>query len=189
MSAKIVVSQYVSLDGVIEDPVGMENSGLGDWIGEYSRGPRGDAFKEQELLKADALILGRKTYDGFAAVWPKVDSDYGRHINAMPKYLASRTVTAPDWQGTNCLGPDLAASVGQLKAARNGQIVIFGSASVCHELFKADLVDEMNLLLYPRILGRGKRLFPDGVSARFTLAETIQFNDGLLMLRYARRAD
>ncbi|AVF03344.1 MULTISPECIES: dihydrofolate reductase family protein [Devosia] len=186
MSAKIVVSQYMSLDGVIEDPVGMENSGLGDWIGAYSRGPRGDAFKEQELLKADALILGRKTYDGFAAVWPTVESDYARHINEMPKYLASRTVTAPGWQGTTWLGPDLTASVAQLKDEVSGAILIFGSASVCHELFKAGLVDEMNLLLYPRLLGRGKRLFPDGVSTQLNLIEAIPFNDGLLMLRFGK---
>ena len=186
MSAKIVVSQYISLDGVIEDPVGMEGSGLGDWIGQYRRGPRGDAFKERELLEADALILGRRTYDGFAAVWPTVDSDYARHINGMPKYLASRTISEPGWQGTRVLDGDLAAATAALKQETSGTILIFGSASVCHTLLAAGLVDEMNLLVYPCLLGRGIRLFPEGHTSRFTLVEDLRFDDGLMMLRYRR---
>ncbi|MCR4268516.1 dihydrofolate reductase family protein [Nitratireductor sp. ZSWI3] len=188
MPAKIVATQYISLDGVIEDPVGMEDTGLGDWTGDYSRGPQGDAFKERELFEASALILGRRTYDGFAAVWPSVTSAYADRINAMPKYLASRSIARPDWNNTRLLAGDLAQEVADLREQLSGTILIFGSASVCHALFSAGLIDELSLLLYPVVLGRGKRLFPDGPEGSFALLQAIPFNDGLLMLRYARKA-
>lgn len=188
MAAKIVVSQYITLDGVIEDPVGMEGSGLGDWIGGYRRGPHGDAFKERELMEASAVLLGRRTYDGFAAVWPTVQSAYADKMNAMPKYLASRSVTASDWTNTMTLEGDLAAAVAGLKQQVEGTILIFGSATVSHELFAAGLVDEVTLILYPTILGRGLRLFPADTAARFELLEQTGFGDGLVLLRYRRKA-
>lgn len=186
MAATIVATQYISLDGVIEDPVGMEDSGLGDWTGDFTRGPRGDAFKEKELADASALILGRRTYDGFAAVWPSVPGDYAARINAMPKYLASTTITAPGWSNTTTLRGDLAQAVAQVKADTDGRILIFGSASVCHALLAAGLIDELTLIVYPTVLGRGKKLFPEDMKARFRLIESDAFDDGLLLLRYAR---
>ena len=188
MAAKIVVSQYVTLDGVIEDPVGMDNTGLGDWIGGYRRGPHGDAFKERELMEADAVLLGRRTYDGFAAVWPTVSSAYADKMNAMPKYLASRTVTAPAWTNTTTLEGDLTEAAARLKAETDGTILVFGSASVGHLLFAANLVDEVTMILYPTILGRGLKLFPADAAAKFELIENTQFGDGLILLRYARKA-
>lgn len=186
MAATIIATQYISLDGVIEDPVGMEDSGLGDWTGDFSRGPKGDAFKEKELFDAAALILGRRTYDGFAAVWPSVPGDYAAHINAMPKHLASTTIAAPDWSNTTTLQGDLAQAVARVKADTDGRILIFGSASVCHTLLAAGLIDELTLIVYPTVLGRGKKLFPDNAASKFRLIDSDTFDDGLVLLRYAR---
>ncbi len=182
--ARIIVTQYISLDGVIEDPVGMENSGLGDWTGPFQRGPAGDAFKEDELRNASAVMLGRRTYDGFAAVWPHLKSDAADRMNALPKYLASRSISTPAWNNTTVLGSDLAEAALQLKASTQGNIVVYGSASVCHALMFAGLVDEFALMLYPVVLGRGVRLFPDGATAHLALIDVQTFGDGIQLLRY-----
>ena len=115
MAARIVVTQYMSLDGVIEDPVGMEDSGLGDWTGPFTRGPAGDAFKQEELDGADAMIYGRRTYDGFAAVWPTVSGGFAEQMNSLPKYLASRTIRQPEWSNTKLMGSDIATATAELK--------------------------------------------------------------------------
>ena len=184
MPGKIIATQYASLDWVIEDPVGMENTGLGDWTGPFTRGPEGDKFKEDELSNAGALVLGRRTYDGFAAVWPKVENAFAQRINAMPKYLASRTVQSPEWNNTSVLGGDLVRSVSELRGSVDGNILIYGSGSVCHALMSAGLIDEFALMVYPVILGRGLRLFPDGVSAKLELIENTPLSDGIVLLRY-----
>ncbi len=162
----------------------MEASGLGDWTGPFTRGPVGDKFKLDELRDAEAMIFGRKTYDGFAAVWPEMKNDFADRMNALPKYLASRTVTNPEWTKTTLLGPDLIASVGEVKARTSGTILIYGSGSVCHALMAAGLIDEVTLILYPVVLGRGVKLFPDSVKANLRLLENIQLEDGLVLLRY-----
>ena len=185
MSGKIIATQYISLDGVIEDPVGMENSGLGDWTGPFSRGPVGDKFKEDELAKAEAIILSRRTYDGFAAIWPTMKNQYADRMNPLPKYLASRTVTNPAWSNTTLFGPDLAASVSEVKNKASGIILIYGSASVCHRLMLGGLIDEFTLIVYPVVLGRGVKLFPDGAKSALKLIENIQLGDGLVLLHYA----
>jgi len=182
--ARIIATQYISLDGVIEDPVGMENSGLGDWTGPFTRGPEGDKFKDDELRQAAAVMLGRRTYDGFAAVWPTVKSDMADRMNALPKYLASRTITKPEWNNTKLLGDNLAGSVKALKASLDGNILIYGSASICHALISAALVDEFALMVYPVVLGRGIRLFPDGVKIDVELIENRLLGDGITLLRY-----
>lgn len=189
MAAKIVVTQYMSLDGVIEDPVGMENSGLGDWTGPFTRGPLGDAFKNEELETADAMIYGRRTYDGFAAVWPTVPGDFAERMNALPKFLASRSIRQPEWKNTTLLGPDLPTSVAGLKNNFSRNILIYGSASVCHELARHGLIDEYSLMVYPVILGRGIRQFEDGTRANLALIETRQFDDGIVLLRYRKVDD
>ncbi|WP_040678698.1 dihydrofolate reductase family protein [Nitratireductor pacificus] len=186
MSGKIIVTQYMSLDGVIEDPVGMEDSGLGDWTGPFTRGPEGDAFKHEELMSAQAMIYGRKTYDGFAAVWPTVDDEagYARRMNSLPKYLASTTIGKPEWNNTSLLSGDLADATRDLKEKQDGDILIFGSASVVHALMPHGLIDEFRLMVYPTVLGRGIRLFPDGTATMLGLAECRTFNDGIVLLRY-----
>jgi dihydrofolate reductase len=188
MMSRIIASQYMSLDGVIEDPVGMENSGLGHWIGPFSRGPTGDRFKDAEVLSAAAVLLGRRTYDGFAAVWPTIKSDVADHMNAVPKYLASRTIANPEWNNTSLLGEDLLGSVGELKTKVDGNILIYGSASICHALASAGLIDEYAIMIYPVVLGRGIRLFPDGVKIDLETIEQQAFDDGIVLLRYRSRA-
>jgi dihydrofolate reductase len=181
---KIIITQYISLDGVIEDPVGMEGSGLGDWTGPFSRGPAGDEFKEDELRDAQAMIFGRKTYDGFAAVWPTVAGEYAARMNTLPKYLASRTIAKPEWANTTLLGEDFVAAVTRIKEKTAGNILVFGSGSICHQLLANDLVDELSLIIYPVMLGKGIRLFPEGHKTTFELVENVAFNDGLMLLRY-----
>lgn len=184
---RIIATDYMSLDGVIQDPVGMENSGLGDWTGPFTRGPKGDAFKQKELADADALIFGRITYDGFAAVWPHVDDPQGfaKRMNVLPKHLASRTVETPEWNNTRLIEGDLAAAAQRLRAETAGDVLIYGSASVVHQLLPHGLIDELRLMVYPTILGRGKRLLPDGFADRLQLIENEQFGDGIVHLRYA----
>ena len=182
--AKIIATQYISLDGVIEDPVGMENSGLGNWTGPFQRGPEGDAFKDRELNDAAAVMLGRRTYDAFAAVWPTAKNPLADRMNALPKYLASRTISNPAWNNTTLLGDDLVASVGALKKSVDGNIVIYGSASICHALTEAGLVDEVALMVYPVVLGRGIRLFPDGVKVELEPIENRPLGGGIALLRY-----
>ncbi len=182
--AKIIATQYISLDGVIEDPVGMENTGLGNWVGAYERGPEGDAFKDKELNDAAAVMLGRRTYEAFAAVWPTAKNPMADRMNALPKYLASRTISNPAWNNTTLLGEDLAASVRALKTSVDGNIVIYGSASVCHALTEAGLIDEFALMVYPVVLGRGVRLFPEGVKLELEPIENRPLGGGIALLRY-----
>ncbi len=184
---KIIATQYILLDGVIEDPVGMENSGLGNWTGPFSRGPEGDKFKDDELRGAVAVMLGRRTYEAFAAVWPTVKSDIADRLNALPKYLASRTIAEPEWNNTSLIGDDLVGSVKDLKASLDGNILIYGSASVCHALIAAGLIDELALMVYPVVLGRGIRLFPDDVKVELEPIENRPLGGGIALLQYRTR--
>lgn len=186
MTKKIVVTEYISLDGVIEDPVGMENSGLGDWTGPFSRGPEGDRFKLEELLAADCLIFGRATYDAFAAAWPHMKDETGMadRMNSLPKYVASSTLKQATWGEGTIWNGDIVSAARALKAEGRGEALIYGSASVVHQLASTDLIDEYRLMVYPTILGAGKRLYPDGTASRLQLAESRQFEDGIVLLRY-----
>ncbi|HEX3809192.1 MAG TPA: dihydrofolate reductase family protein [Rhizomicrobium sp.] len=186
MPKKIVVTEYVSLDGVIEDPVGMENSGLGNWTGPFTRGPQGDAFKHEELLGADSLIFGRKTYDAFAGAWPHVkdQTGYANRMTTLPKMVASSTLKNPDWGSVTLWNGDIVSAAKAFRAQGDGTALIFGSASIVHQLAPAGLIDEYRLMIYPTILGAGKRLYPDGARAKLSLVENRQFGDGIVLLRY-----
>jgi len=186
MPRRLVVTQYVSLDGVIEDPVGMEGTGLGNWTGPYKRGPEGDRFKHDELFASDTLLLGRRTYEGFAAVWPTVTDETGfsDRINRMPKIVASTTLKTADWSNSSVLRGSLAAEVRNLKDGSGGDILVYGSGSLVHELMPLSLIDEYRMMVYPVILGRGKRLFPDGVYAEAELVECKQLGGSIVLLRY-----
>jgi dihydrofolate reductase len=186
MTRRIAVTEYISLDGVIEDPVGMENSGLGNWTGPFSRGPEGDRFKHEELLAADCLIFGRATYEAFAAAWPHMHDETGfaDRMNSLPKYLASSTLKQAAWGETTIWNGDLISAARALKAGGDGEALIYGSASVVHQLAPAGLIDEYRLMVYPTILGAGKRLYPAGVASRLQLAECRQFGGGIVLLRY-----
>jgi dihydrofolate reductase len=134
MTRKLVVSCYISLDGVVQDPVGMENSGLGNWTGPFSRGPEGDEIMHRELWAADIVLLGRTTYDGFAPVWPTIDDPAGfaRKLNAMRKYVASNTMKQADWTNTSVLSGDIVTEIKDIKAEGGGDIVVYGSAGLVH---------------------------------------------------------
>jgi dihydrofolate reductase len=183
---KIIASQYLSVDGVLEDPVGMEGSGLGDWTGPFSRGPKGDVFKHEELFNCDTVLLGRRTYDGFAAVWPTVDDEAGfaKRINAMPKIVVSTTLKTADWNNSTIIDNDVVARIQKLKAEPGGDIIVYGSAMLLHTLMHARLVDQYNLMIFPTILGRGIRLFPQDWKDTLKLAECTEFGSGIVLLRY-----
>ena len=185
---KLVVTQYFSLDGVIEDPVGMEDSGLGDWTGPFTRGPEGERLKQAELDAADSLLLGRKPYDAFAAVWPHVtDSPFADRINALPKHVASTTLANAEWQGTSILAGDALAAIADLKRQPGGDILVYGSLKLVHGLQRAGLVDAYNLMVYPVVLGAGGRLFADGVRGNRSLAAATTLGEGIQWLRYEVR--
>lgn len=193
MASRLVVTEYMSLDGVIEDPVGMEGSGLGNWTGPFERGPGGDRFKHEELVTSDALLLGRRTYEGFAAVWPTVkdESGFAERINALPKFVASTTLARADWSNSTVLAGDLPDKVSALKQRFRGDILVYGSAALAQALMPSRLIDEYRLMIHPTVLGRGKRLFRDGATSALTLLECTQLGSGIVLLRYqaARKTD
>jgi dihydrofolate reductase len=160
---KIVVSEFISLDGVIEDPGGAEGYRHGGWSFQWARGDAGNQFKLDELTDAQALLLGRVTYTGFAAAWPNIVDEVGfaATMNSMPKYVVSKTVQDPTWQNTSVLSGDPVTEITALKERTDGNILVGGSASVAQLLQRNDLVDEYRLMVFPVLLGSGKRLFVD----------------------------
>lgn len=173
--ARVVVSEFVSLDGVIEEPRWT----MPYWSDEIGR------IKHPELFAADALLLGRTTYEGFAAAWPgRTDDDgYADRINAMPKHVASTTLREPTWNARVIEG-DVAEAVTRLKQEPGGDLLVFGSGALVRTLMAHDLVDEYRLLVYPVALGAGKRLWADGVAASLTLIEQRTLPKGVVLLRY-----
>ena len=164
----------------------MEGSGLGNLIGPYKRGPEGDKFKQDELFSADVLLFGRRTYDGFAAVWPTIKDETGMadRMNALPKYVLTTTLKRADWNNSQILSPAPLDQISKIKAEDGGDILIYGSASLGHLLMQHGLVDEVRMMIYPTILGRGIRLFPENVKANLDLLECKQLGSGIVLLRY-----
>ena len=164
---KIIVTEFVSLDGVMEDPGGSEGTPQGGWAFKFERGADGDAYKLEELRDAEAMLLGRVTYEGFAAAWPSIEDEQGfaERMNGLPKYVVSSTLERADWQNSTILPGDPVAEVTALRARLGGNILVAGSTSLVHTLHDAGLVDEYRLMIYPTVLGSGKRLFRDGASA------------------------
>ena len=160
---KLVVTEFVSIDGVFEDPGGAENYEHGGWTFEYDRGDDGNQFKVDELMDADVQLLGRKTYEGFAAAWPSRDGVFADKINNGAKYVVTNTLTDPTWQNTTVISGDAVAGVSKLKDETDGNILVAGSGTLVQALLGADLVDELRLMVFPTVLGRGTRLFPDGI--------------------------
>jgi dihydrofolate reductase len=158
---KLVVTEFVSLDGVFEDPGGAESYEHGGWTFEYDRGKGGDQFKLNELMEAEAQLLGRVTYEGFAEAWPSRDGPFADKLNNDPKYVVSTTLTQPKWQNTTVISGDVVDEVAKLKDRTDGSILVAGSGSLVRTLLAADLVDELRLMVFPTILGRGRRLFGD----------------------------
>ena len=157
---KLVVSEFVTLDGVFEDPGGGESFDLGGWAFKFQRGEEGDRFKVDELMAADAQLLGRTTYEGFAAAWPKMGDDpFGEKMNAMPKFVFSSTLQEASWNNSTIIVGDLAEQVSALKDRYQGDILVAGSGQLVRGLLAASLVDVLRLMIFPIVLGRGQRLF------------------------------
>ena len=180
---RIVVTEFVSLDGVIEDPGGAEDFKYGGWSFEISRGDEGDKFKLDETLSSDALLLGRVTYEGFAAAWPSRDGEFADKFNTMPKYVVSSTLENPEWNNSTVLKGDVTEEVGKLKQAHEVDIVVHGSARLVQTLLERDLVDELRLMVYPVVLGSGKRLFGETSNKKpLRLADSKTVGDGVVIL-------
>src|SRR4051794_1961305 len=180
---RIVVTEYISVDGVVEAPSGMEPFERVGWTDDFSRGPEGEAFKFDETKASDALLLGRVTYDAFAPVWPHVEGEFADKFNAMPKYVVSSTLKDPEWNNTTVLAGDVVEEVGKLKGRHELDIVVHGSAQLAQTLIEQDLVDELRLMVYPVIVGAGKRLFAGTAEKKnLRLVETKTFDDGIHVL-------
>jgi dihydrofolate reductase len=189
---KLVVSEFISVDGVMEDPGGSEHTKVGGWAFQFSRGDDGDRFKFDEVMSADALLLGRKTYEGFAAAWPGRTDDQGfaAKMNSMPKYVVSHSLAKPTWDNTQVLTGDPVESVTKLKEEGGGDLLVNGSCHLVHALIEGGLVDELRLMVFPIVLGTGKRLFSDSPHAwPFRLLESRAVGqDGVLVVRYEPKA-
>jgi dihydrofolate reductase len=183
----IIVTEFVSLDGVMEGPGGDNDFVRGAWSFEFDRGPEGDKFKLDETMGADALLLGRRTYEGFAAAWPSRDGEFADKFNSMPKYVVSSTLQDPTWTNTTVLRGDVLEEVGRLREQEGGDLVVHGSAQLVQTLVEGDLVDELRLMVFPVVLGTGKRLFGDTTDAkRLRLADAKTVGDGVAILVYRR---
>jgi dihydrofolate reductase len=187
--ARVMVSQFVTLDGVFEDPGGSENMERGGWAFGFERGEEGDRFKLDETMGSAALLLGRVTYEGFADAWPSRDGEFADKFNTMPKYVVSSTLRDPEWTNTTVVsGDDLAAAVGRLKTELDGDVVVHGSASLAQALLAQDLVDELRLMVFPVVLGTGKRLFAEGSGKKaLALVDSKTVGDGVTILVYRPR--
>jgi dihydrofolate reductase len=182
---RIVVSEFVSLDGVMEDPGGAEGFEHGGWSFELSRGEEGDRFKLDETMAADALLLGRVTYEGFAAAWPSRDDEFADKFNNMPKYEVSSTLRDPEWTNSTVLSGDVPDEVAKLRQDLDGEIVVHGSARLAQTLAEHDLVDEWRLMVFPVVLGKGKRLFGETSDKKtLRLVDSRAVGDGVLILTY-----
>jgi dihydrofolate reductase len=186
---KVVVSEFVSLDGVMEDPGGAEGYKHGGWSFKFKRGPEGDKYKVDELAAADALLLGRVTYQGVAKAWPAIkDPDgFADRMNSIRKYAVSTTLKDSDatWSNTSIIRGDMAAEVAKLKTRPGGNLLVFGSAQLAQSLAQHGLVDDYRLMVYPVILGDGKRLFSNaGTMASLELVDAKPAGDGIVMLTY-----
>ncbi len=171
---RVVVSEFVTLDDVMEDPGGGEDFDRGGWAFKFDRGAEGDKFKMEELMAADAQLLGRVTYEGFARAWPSMEAgEFGKKMNEMPKYVFSSTLQSAEWTNSTVIGGDLGEEVAKLKDLYAGDILVAGSARLVRGLTAADLVDEYRLMVFPTVLGAGKRLFGEtGAPISLRLLET-----------------
>ena len=184
---RIVVTEFMSLDGVIEDPGGSENFKYGGWSFEFDRGPEGNEFKLDETRASAALLLGRVTYEGFADAWPSREGEFADKFNSLPKYVVSSTLTQPEWRNSTVIdAADLVEAVSKLKQEAGGDVVVHGSVQLAQTLIEHDLVDELRLMVFPVVLGTGKRLFGDpGEKKTLRLVDSKIVGDGIVILTYA----
>jgi dihydrofolate reductase len=182
---RIVVTEFASLDGVVEDPGGSENFRHGGWSFEIERGDEGDKFKLDETMSTEALLLGRVTYEGFAEAWPSRDGEFADKFNTMPKYVVSSTLENPEWNNSTVLRGDVVEEVAKLRQEHDGEIVVHGSIRLAQTLLEHDLVDELRLMVYPVVLGTGKRLFGETSDKKpLRLTDSKIVGDGVAILTY-----
>jgi dihydrofolate reductase len=181
--ARVVVSQFMTVDGVFEDPGGSEGHERGAWAFQFDRGEDGDKFKLDEVMASDALLLGRVTYEGFAAAWPSREGQFAEKFNGMQKYVVSSTLGDPEWNNSKVVSVDELAG---LREAEGGDILVNGSAQLVGELLDRGLVDELRLMVFPTVLGGGRRLFGDTAEPKaFKLVEARPVGpDGVVVLSY-----
>jgi dihydrofolate reductase len=185
---KIVVTEFISLDGVIEAPGGDYGFARGPWTFSFDRGQDGNRFKVEELQEAEVQLLGRKTYDGFAAAWPEREDEFGfaEMMNSMPKYVVSNSITDPTWNNTTVISGDVVRGIAELRDQTKGVILVAGSGQLVNTLLANDLVDELRLMLFPVVLGTGQKLFTDADQAktlRLTDSKPVG-PDGVIILTY-----
>ena len=184
---KLVVSEFVTLDGVMEDPGGAEGFDRGGWAFQFDRGEEGNKFKLDETMEAEAQLLGRVTYEGFAAAWPTRTDEVGfaDKFNSMPKYVVSSTLKSADWNNSTILSGDVVEEVTKLKEETDGVILVAGSARLVQTLIEDDLVDELRLMVFPVVLGTGKRLFGETTDKKpLRLTDSKFVGDGVAILTY-----
>ena len=184
--ATIIVTEFVSLDGVMEDPGGSEGTRHGGWSFEFNRSDEGDKFKLDETMESDGLLLGHRTYDEFAKFWPTREGEFAEKFNSMTKYVVGSSVDTSTWQEAVVL--DGIDAVRRLKDEQDGKLVVHGSAQLTQSLLDADLVDELRLMVFPVVLGEGKRIFGStSDKKRFALAESRTLGDeGIVLLIYRK---
>ncbi len=182
----IVVTEFITLDGVIEDPGGSEDHPHGGWSFKFADDEQ-NKFKLEETENSDALLLGRRTYEGFAEAWPSRSGDFADKFNNMPKYVVSSTLDDPEWTNSTVIGTDLAAEVPKLRDQHDGDIVVHGSAQLAQGLLENDLVDELRLIVHPIVLGSGKRLFGETAEpSTLKLTDSRPTSAGKVILTYQR---
>jgi dihydrofolate reductase len=184
---KIVATEFVSLDGVMEDPGGAEDFKHGGWTFEIGRGAEGDRFKLDEIVEAEAQLLGRVTYEGFAAAWPSMTDEAGfaEKMNGMPKYVVSSTLEKANWNNSTVLGGDFVEEITRLKQEVDGVILVAGSARLVQGLIEHDLLDELRLMVFPVALGSGRRLFGETADKKpMKLVGSQSVGDGIAILTY-----
>ena len=177
--AKVVVSQFITVDGLVEDPGGSEGKDFGGWAFDFDRGPDGDKFKLDELMASESLLLGRTTYEGFAEAWPQREGEFADKFNGMRKYLVSSTVADPGWNNTEVI---TVGDVRRLRDEEGGDILVNGSVRLVNALLGEGLVDELRLMVFPTVLGAGKRLFEEGASTPLELVEWRPAGETLILI-------
>ena len=183
---KVIASEYVTLDGVMEDPGGAEGFKYGGWSFQFWS-EEAAKYKYDELFASDALLLGRVTYQGFAAAWPtmKDTGEFGERMNSLPKYVVSTTLDKAEWNNSTIIKANVVEEVSRLKAMPGQDILIAGSGDLVHTLMQHNLIDEYRLMVHPIVLGIGKRLFREGTDAlKLQLVDTKTFSSGVVVLAY-----
>lgn len=183
--ARLIVSEFVSLNGVMEAPGGEQTHPHTGWTFESIYGEDHYAYKSEELEEAESLLLGRTTYEGFAAAWPEREGPFADKFNSMPKYVVSSTLTDPEWENTTVLSGDPVAAVRELKQKAAGPILLNGSARLAHALAEAGLVDEFRAMVHPVLIAAGLRMFPDPAAMlKLKLKQAIAYDSGVALLIY-----